>query len=973
MQEGVPADVWALAQTRDGYLWLGTGTGLYRFDGVQFEHFPPPSDRPFASNNVTALYTASDGALWIGFLMGGTSVLRDGRLQHYVAAAGAPSDLVYGFAEDRNRALWAAARSGLHRFDGRQWRAIGKDWGYPGTRADYVLVDSRGTLWVADGSTLMYLPAGARRFAATGVAAGPLASLVEAPDGRLWLSDGTHGTRALPDLHSGATPASPSGDGFGHFAWMRVDGSGVLWGTDRREGGVVRISRLDRFPTGHALRPEDADAIVRKRDGLSSDRTIPVLRDREGNVWVGTNLGLHRFRLNNVQVVEDERLTQHDTYGLAISPQHGVLVSSGSRLFRMGSDRAELLTDIGGPKIAAIVAGRGLTWLQTEYALWRLDHNGAQRAPLPQDNGGLLKSVVGDGGQGVLTMQDGNGLLHYDGARWTRIDGVDAVGATALLRDADRTLWIGYGGNRIARWDGVTLRMYTADDALNVGAVTALARVTDGLLIAGETGLALLRDGRIHPLRTMRADRLNGVTGIVETAQGEIWLNSIHGILRLPKGALAAALQHSGALDYRLFDLSDGLLGVAQQAVPASTAVTDANGRLWFATNQGLATIDPLQVHSNKVLPPVHIRALIAGGERYQSTSRPKLPAGTRDLRVEYTAPSLAFPQRVQFRYRLEGFDEEWQNAGNRHQAFYTNLGPGHYRFRVIAANDSGLWNEQGATLDFVIAPRFTQTWWFAALCAIALGGLLFLLYLLRLRQISQRVRMRLEERHLERERIARELHDTLLQSFQGLVLRFQSIANRIPTDDPVRSALEQAMDRADEAIAEGRDRVRDLRATTVSSLRDLPEAFAQLGAEFGHDHPASFSVVVEGQLPAMNAMVHDEIYWIGREALCNAFRHAGASQVEVEISSSEDRLVFRFRDDGQGIAEEVLLSGERSGHWGLSGMRERAKDIGAELRVWSRPGKGTEVELVIGPPGRHRPRWYEWYRRFMRTGKTST
>lgn len=975
LQEGAPADVWALAQARDGYLWLGTGTGLYRFDGVQFEHYQAPPRRPFASNNITALYTTTDGALWIGFLVGGASVLRDGSLQHYSVAMGAPRDLVYGFAEDHSRGLWAAAQNGLYRFDGRHWHAIGDDWGYPAMHADHVLVDSRGTLWVATGSTLMYLPSGTRRFVPTGISAGPLASLVEAPDGRLWLSDGAHGTRSLPDPRSGSTASPPIGSGFGHFACMRIDGSGVLWGTDRRHGGVVRVSRLDRFAIGHALRPEDADAVIRKREGLTSDRAIPLLRDREGNVWVGTNLGLHRFRHNNVQVVEDERLTQHDTYGLAFSPKLGILVSSGPRLYRIRGDGAELLADTKGPKIAAIVAEGERTWLKTESALWRLNADGVQRLPLPRDNDGLLKFLVGDGGSGVLTMQEGNGLFHYDGLQWAQVPAgpVDSAGATALLRDTDRTYWIGYSGNRLAHWHDNAQRVYTADDGLNVGTVIALARVKEGLLVAGETGLALLRDGRVHALHATPADRLNGITGIVATPQGEIWLNAIHGILRLPPGAVTAALQHPGMLKHRLFDLGDGLLGVAQQATPASTVAADADGRLWFATNQGLATLDPLRLHSNMVPPSVHIRSLIARRHRFPISGGPTLPAGTRDLRVEYTAPSLSFPDRVEFRYRLEGVDDEWQDVGNRRQAFYANLGPGDYRFRVLAANDSGLWNEQGATLDFTIAPRFTETWWFAALCAIAAGLLLFFLYLLRLRQISDRVRMRLEERHLERDRIARELHDTLLQSFQGLVLRFQSIANRIPTDDPIRSALEKTMDRADEAIAEGRDRVRDLRATTASASTDLPEAFARLGAELGQERPTSFSVVVEGRLPAMNAVLSDEVYWIGREALGNAFRHADASQIEVEISHSGGCLVFRFRDDGQGIAEEVILNGARSGHWGLPGMRERAKAIGAELRLWSRPGKGTEVELLLRPDGHRQSRWSDWRRRIMRIWRAKT
>lgn len=961
MQEGAPADVWAMAQTPDGYLWLGTGTGLYRFDGVQFELYEPPRDRPFASNNITALHAAPDGSLWIGFLLGGVSVLRDGQLRHYPVEVGTPGGMVLGFTQDRTGALWVASKDGFRRFDGHRWESIGETWGYPAQRAEYLMVDSKGTLWVATEATLMYLPAGSRRFVPTGISTGPLASLAEAPNGTLWVSDGRHGTRVLSRPDGSASMKAPSIDnGFGHFACMRIDPNGVLWATDRRGGGVVRVSRLDRFGPGHVLDESDVDAVVRKRDGLTSDRAIPVLRDREGNVWVGTNLGLHRFRFNNVQVVQDERLTQHNTYAIAFSPVYGVLVSSESRLYRIGGSGAEPLIDTGGPKISAVVAHAGGTWVKTENAVYAMKPAGLERLPVPDDNGQLLSAMESDGGAGFVVMQDNHGLFHYDGARWQRV-GADIIrsdGVTTVLRDADGSDWVGYPGNRLAHWSDGRQRLYTLADGLNVGAITALARVRDGLLIAGEAGLVLLRDGRIRPLPAAPSDGFNGVTGIVVTRGGDIWMNGVKGLIQLPADALRDVLQHGGTLRHRVWTTGDGLLGIAQQATPATTAVADASGRLWFATNQGLATLDPTRLHRNAVRPTVQVHDFQVGAAQLTPADGVRLPAGTRDLRINYTAPNLTFPSRAQFRYRLEGFDDGWQDAGNRRQAFYTNLGPGSYRFQVMAANESGVWSVPDTTLAFTIAPRFTQTWWFAALCVIAAGGLLFALYLLRLRRISEKVQMRIEERHFERERIARELHDTLLQSIHGLVLRFQGIANRIPEGDPIRTALEQAMDRADEVIVEGRDRVRDLRATTTESSRELPNAFARIGNELALLHPANFQVMVEGKLPQMDTVVRDEIFWIGREALTNAFRHADARCIDVEISSDANHVVFRFRDDGQGISPEVQRLGHRSGHWGLSGMHERARAIGAQLSLWSRPGSGTEVELLMRCPRRRRRPW---------------
>lgn len=967
MLEGAPADVWALAQTPDGYLWLGTGTGLYRFDGMQFEHFEPPRERPFASNNITALGVAPDGALWIGFLLGGVSVLRDGDLRHHSVEDGAPGGMVLAFEHDADGATWVASRDGFRRYDGHRWESVGEGWGYPDGRAESLLRDSRGVLWVASDKRVMFLPPGARRFVDAGIETGPYAALAQAPGNALWISDGRHGTRVMAMSHAvGGPPTKTASGGFGHFAFMRVDPNGVLWATDRRGGGVVRLSRLERFAPGRVLRERDVDAQIRKRDGLTSDRAIPVLCDREGNIWVGTNLGVHRFRFNSVQVVQDERLTQHDTYGVAFSPSLGLLVSSGSRLHRVTASGVENVVDTGGPKIGAIVPRADGAWLQAEDGAYLLKDGALERLRIPGDNGRSLSVMGHDGGNGFVAVQEGQGLLHYDGATWQRVgEGtVRTEGVTAILRDADGSDWIGYAGNRLAHWANGRQRLYTLRDGLNLGAVTALARVREGLLVAGEAGMVLLRGDRVHALGAAPLDRFNGVTGIVVTRGGEVWLNGVKGLIQLPAGALADALAHRTPLRHRLLNASDGLLGIAQQATPASTALADATGRLWFATNQGLATLDPMRLHRNAVKPTVEIRGMQAGGIAYASAEGLQLPAGARDLRINYTAPNLTFPSRTQFRYRLEGFDEDWQEAGNRRQAFYTNLGPGSYRFQVMAANESNVWSDPKSGLAFTIQPRFTQTWWFIALCVIAASCVLFVLYMLRMRHIAERTRLRLEERHLERERIARELHDTLLQSVHGLVLRFQGIANRIPKDDPIRGVLEQVMDRADDVIVEGRDRVRDLRASAPGSALELPDAFARLGGELAQQHPANFSVVVEGKLHRLDAMVRDEVFWIGREALVNAFRHAGARRIDVEISSDAGQVAFRFRDDGQGIADDVQLRGHRSGHWGLSGMRERARGIGAQLNVWSRPGNGTEVELLLPRPDRSGPPLRFWRRR---------
>lgn len=962
-QDGAPADIWALAQGREGDLWLGTGTGLFRFDGIQFERYEPPASMPFATRNVTALGMDARGGLWIGFLLGGASVLRDGRFTHYAPAQGAPTGMVLGFAQTVDGTVWAASASGLARFDGRRWHTVGAEWRYPAARADAVFVDARGTLWVATGETLVFLPRGERRFRATGEPLGLFASVTEAPDGTIWVSDGLRGTRAMQGVRD-AGPASaaasrPTTRGFAHFAQMQVDRAGTLWGTDRN-GGVVRFSTIDRFRNGRSLRVADADAIVRKRDGLSSDKTVPLLQDREGNLWVGTNLGLHRFRYNNVRALQDERLDQQLTYGIAASPADDLLVSSAGGVFRVRDGVLESIAGIGErDSPGVVVSADGTAWVGARHHIHRLRGRTPEQIPPPEGAGSaLITLLAANGGNGVLAMHEDVGLFDFDGVRWRAVGAgaLDSFNGTALTRAADGAIWVGYPDNRLARWDGRVHRVFSVRDGLSVGTITAIADLPIGLLVAGETGLALLRDGRFRPVRTSSPDALHGITGIV-SARGGIWLNGMRGVVRFEPRELLRATAAPGrqadglSMNGRLFDFADGLPGVAQQATPASTAAVDRHGRLWFATNQGLATIDPARLRDNPIAPTVRVRAVFANERMHPAVAGLRLPKGTREMRIDYTALSLSMPDRVRLRYRLSGVDDHWQDAGNRRQAFYTNLGPGRYRFQVVAANESGVWNMQGDAIEFEIAPRFVETWWFVSLCTFAALAALFALYLLRLRQVAQRVRARLEERHRERERIARELHDTLLQGVQGLVLRFQAIANGIPREAPVRDALERALDRADDLIGEARDRVMDLRDRAQVGTEDLAEAFARLGRDMAEHAPVAFGVVVEGALPELDPLVRDEVYRIGREALANAFQHAGAGRIEVEISCERDALRLRIRDDGRGMDEAVQEARGRPGHWGLSGMVERAESIGGRLHLWSRAGSGTEIELVLPVP----------------------
>jgi len=361
--------------------------------------------------------------------------------------------------------------------------------------------------------------------------------------------------------------------------------------------------------------------------------------------------------------------------------------------------------------------------------------------------------------------------------------------------------------------------------------------------------------------------------------------------------------------------------------------------------------VDPRHLPFNKLPPPVQVEQVVADRTAYELASQVRLPPRVRDLRIDYTALSLVAPEKNAFRYKLEGRDSDWQEAGNRRQAFYTDLDPGDYRFRVIAANNSGVWNEEGATFDFSIAPAYWQTDWFRALCVLAFLALLITLYRLRVRQIARHFNATLDARVSERTRIARDLHDTLLQSFHGLLLRFQTAFQLLP-ERPMeaKKKLGSAIEQAAEAITEGRDAVQGLRASTAES-NDLALAISTVGQELGTDsanHRPSFRVAVEGEARNLHPILRDEIYRIAAEALRNAFRHSHAQQVEVEVRYDNEQFRLRVRDDGKGIDPAVLSGQGREGHYGLAGMRERATLVGGQLVVWSEVDAGTEVELRV-------------------------
>jgi signal transduction histidine kinase len=492
--------------------------------------------------------------------------------------------------------------------------------------------------------------------------------------------------------------------------------------------------------------------------------------------------------------------------------------------------------------------------------------------------------------------------------------------------------------------DGDRIRIFSGKDGVQKGAITSIQGKGTKIWIGGEFGLEFFDGNRFQSVTPADGSAFGGISGIVVDPEDGLWFSENRGVIHIREAQLQQS--GSGKVGFESFGLLDGLTAQLRGSLSSPSAAQTTDGRIWFATTKGLAWINPRRIVRNTVPPPVLIQSVIADGRKYNTSTALRLPPRTANLQIAYTATSLTIPERVRFRYKLEGEDKQWQDAGTRREAFYTNLDPGLYQFRVIACNNDGVWNETGSMLNFVVLPAFYQTLWFQILCFLTLAGCLWLIYLLRLKQATAQVQARLGARMEERVRIARELHDTLLQGFQGLLLRFDAAMKTIPEGHPSRKLIENVLDRADGVLLEGRERVRNLRQDEISA-NELPDRLASCGEELRQNDAIRFSLSVMGTPQPLHPTVGNEVCRIGQEALTNAFQHSKSSKIEVEITYDHSHLRLRVRDDGVGINQDVLVRG-RVGHWGLVGMRERAQKIGGELKIWSQEGAGTEIELSI-------------------------
>ncbi len=928
--DGAPPEIWALAQSAEGYLLLGTGAGLYRFDGLRFERVLPAQGN-FPSNNITSLLALPGGTLWIGFFTGQIARLKDGRLDRFLAGSASP---IEQFAQGRDGTIWAARsgpEGGLFHFDQGRWTRISLGDRSADRQLRSVLAARDGSIWAVTDRQLLVRRPGNPSFQPVRPSTGA-ARVAQAPNGRIWTSAPGKST---PEI--GSTPVPP--DLAAPIADRMIFGrDGTLW-QSAFSGGVLQVRGL----------AQGSPQLVRlgTAGGLPSPVAVPLLEDREGNVWIGTNLGL--VRLRPVSAVTALRLQAKPfaVFEVAATDDGTVYALYRQRLYRARpGEPITLFRTIPGDATVIEAEGRDLI-IGLRGGVLRLRGERLERLPLPPIPGDVTSWSRDAAGRPWITVAN-RGVFTLGKAGWQPAPIASPMphpGQTHAISGAGAGEWL-FAQDRVLRREGAAYRLLPPSAQPEVGHIHLLSFGPAGMLVGGETGLARRRGDRFETLQPRSAPDLVGISGIVQSPDGTVWINTVRGLIQTTARDLDAAFRHAGTpLRLQLFAASDGLPGVAQQDEHRSTAVRGGDGRIWTSNTLGIGWIDPRRIVHNPLPPRVLIRSLTANGVLYETPHALALPAGTANLRIAYTALSLAEAERVRFRYRLIGVDRDWVEAGSAREAYYANLGPGRVRFQVIASNNDGVWNETGASMEFTIAPRFTQTGWFRAL-AIGLGaGLLWLLYAWRMRELMARGRARAEAKIAERERIARELHDTLLQSMQGLMLRFQAAAYATEPGSRAQALLDSALDRADDVMLEARDRVLALRSITeAGDPQPLIEELARCLAEEG----LVVTVMREGPAVRYAPAQLEDILAIVQEALANVRRHAGVATAAVTLRVGRQEIAVEIRDAGRGIPPRILAEGGRPGHFGLQGMRERADALGGLLAIEPGDGGGTLVRLVL-------------------------
>jgi signal transduction histidine kinase/ligand-binding sensor domain-containing protein len=849
-------------------------------------------------SHINAICRAKNGNLLISTMGQGALMHRQGKLEVMAAPSGLPHFPILAIAQTADASIWSGTRgAGLYRQHDRRTDPVME--GLPNLKVNCLRTGPNGDLWVGTDSGIVHWD-GSRL-----VAAGP----------------------ALPHQIQVLS--------------IERDHDGNIWaGTDSQ--GLLRIN-------------ERGVAYLEKPGERSRDAVTAVFEDREGNLWIGTASGIERLR-------DSAFVTYSQAEGLPAGGNSPVFVDAENRVWIApvdgglwwieGGRRGRVPNQgLDSDVIYSIAGKQGELWLGRQRGgLTQLRTVGNSLAVRTYTKAeGLAQNSVfsvyqaRDGVVWAGTLSGGVSKLSGDRfTTYTSTTGLLANTVADILEGSDGTMWFATPGGLNELWKG-RWRGYTKKDGLPSDNVYSLLQDSTGVLWIGTAAGISFRSARAIETPVVAPQRLREpILGIAEDRYGSLWMATSDHVLRVNRERLLRGTLREE--DVRQYGTQDGLRGT-EGIRRHRSVIADATGRIWFSLNHGISVVDPARLNRNAAPVIAQVQTISADGSPIALEGPVHIPGGTRRVTFGYVGLSLSAPELVSYRYRLDEYDSRWSEPTSVREAGYTNLAPGSYRFRVRASNPDGAWDDKEAAIVVEVVPLFWQTRWFRGGAVLACFGAIVMFLRLRMRRMTRRLNLRFEERLAERTHVARDLHDTLLQSFHGLMLRLQAVEDLLPAGR-AKQELERTLERADQAIAEGRNAIYALRSAATTT-NDLAQALRAVGDEVTSGVCPNFRLVVEGPARDLHPVLRDEVYRIAREALRNAFSHAQAHQIEAEIIYSERLLRLRIRDDGNGISPAILEAG-RPGHYGLSGMRERARQVGAKLDIWSGVGTGTEIDLSI-------------------------
>jgi len=952
LENGLPQNtVQALVQTPDGFVWLGTEVGLVRFDGNSFQVFDKNSNPALPGNDVRCLLASKDGSLWIG-TSEGLARWKNGVVTVFGAKEGLPENEILGLAETGNGILWAWTNEGLARMDDEdRFQPPVAAAGSPAGMIATVTTDGQGVVWAMtrdstastngerwertmpqiflslgtfkEGAEFIQSFQGGYAFATKKTAlmihgdnvVARLTAGKELPGSRiqalivdrersLWIGTNV----GLARWADGKLQTLPVTDPLAHASVLSImeDHEGDLWVGTEADG--LHILRDQRFKT------------IGAREGLSTDATTTVVEDRLGKLWVGTSGGgLNVVRRAGVEpgtastYAVPDVLLSNVILSLAAAPNGDLWVGTPDGLNRIRGSAVDSFTSADGLPddfIRSLLA-------DSDGSLWIGTRRGLAHWVFP--NGKMGANLFG---VHIETFTQANGL------------GSDLVGA--MTRDKNGDLWVAtFAG--LSRLHSGKIQNYTTADGLSSNVVTALLARSDGTLLIGTQDHGWNAwDGQ--KFAAANGDGLDRTTihAILDDGLGHLWFATGNGIARCD-------CNMSGGCSHWIdFGAGDGLRSRETATNSHPSAWRSQDGHLWFATPKGLVEVDPARFPVNSVPPPVALERVtvddIPRALRGAATTL-KIPAGHVHFEFDYAGLSFVAPQKIRYRYKLEGFDHDWTDAGVRRTAYYTNIPPGHYTFRVQAANNDGVWNTEGAQLNFELSPHFYQTIWFYALLAALAVGMIVLLQKRRLMRAEREFNAVLGERN----RIAREIHDTLAQGYVGISVQLEVLAEllRLNKAEAATKHLDLTRGYVREGLADARQSIWALRSQD-SGETTLPVRLRRIvEAENANGFEAGFTIF--GAYRSLSPGTEQEILRIAQEAIQNVKKHAGAAHLFVQLEYRPEAIALDVRDDGRGF---VPSTASTTGHYGLTGMRERAAAIGGTIEVTSEPGAGTTVRM---------------------------